>query len=500
MITPGMVIAGRYRIVKQLGEGGVGAVYLAQHVHTDERLALKVLHNEIAMDPSTIERFRTEARAPARIDSDHIVRVTDADVAAEIGGAPFLVMELLKGKDLSGEAESRGPMHPKEVVLFLRQAARALDKAHGLGIVHRDLKPENIFLTVREDGTPCVKLLDFGIAKLTGGAASSMGAQSKTKTGAVFGTPLYMAPEQARSQSHLIGPATDIWALGLIAVRLLLGADYWQAETISDLIVQIVVDPIPPPSQKGLQYGPAFDQWFLRCCHRDVTQRFRTAGDAITELAASLGIVEGPALVLEVTEILQKAHAQLGLPSNTMPGVPLPVSQSQGNAPRPVFASTPAVVTQQPAMSSTPMSGTAMGSTVLASSVPILPSSPSSPSLQPSQPKSQSGSKAPLIAAVAIFSLALLGAALFLGMRKPGREKTDATAATEGAPLVLPTPQTKTAVPADEPTAAPTATDSTTTETPPPTASSNALSGRGKSLSGTTKKKPNDVDLMSGRR
>src|SRR6185503_2887492 len=135
-------------------------------------------------------------------------------------------------------ADARKKLHPKEVVLYLRQAARALDKAHGLGIVHRDLKPENIFLTVREDGTPCVKLLDFGIAKLTGASASSMGAQSKTKTGAIFGTPLYMAPEQARAQTHLIGPHTDIWAIGLIACRLLLGADYWQAETISDLVVQ----------------------------------------------------------------------------------------------------------------------------------------------------------------------------------------------------------------------------------------------------------------------
>ena len=156
MIKPGMVIAGRYRIVKQLGEGGVGAVFLVQHVHTDERLALKVLHTQVAMDPSTIERFRTEARAPARIDSDHIVRVTDADVAQEIGGAPFLVMDFLRGRDLGGEVEVRHKLHPKEVVLYLRQTARALDKAHAIGIVHRDLKPENIFLTVREDGTPCI--------------------------------------------------------------------------------------------------------------------------------------------------------------------------------------------------------------------------------------------------------------------------------------------------------------------------------------------------------
>ena len=503
-IQPGLVIAGRYRIVKQLGEGGVGAVYLVQHVHTDERLALKVLHNETLSDPSTIERFRTEARAPARIDSDHIVRVTDADVAAEIGGAPFLVMEFLRGRDLAGEAEARGKFHPKEVVLYLRQAARALDKAHAIGIVHRDLKPENIFLTVREDGTPNVKLLDFGIAKLTGGAASSMGAYSKTKTGAVFGTPLYMAPEQARAQAHLIGPHTDVWALGLIAARLLLGFDYWQAETISDLVVQIVVDPIPPPSQKGSPFGPAFDAWFLRCCVRDGAQRYRTAGEAITELAAALGVVEGPALVLEVTEILQRAQATQGTSKNTVAGAPMPFVQSDPG-PRPIFASTPQ---PQNPMGMTPMGGApisaqaAMGATVLAASTAV-------PLTQTGSTQGNAGSKAPLFAALGVLLLGVVGAVVFFGARGGGEApKGEGAAAAEAAPLPLPTATAKAPVAADPPAIVePVATASAEPAAPPASSAkaavpaSTAASGRTKTApTATNKKKPNDDDLMSGRR
>jgi eukaryotic-like serine/threonine-protein kinase len=506
-IQPGLVIAGRYRIVKQLGEGGVGAVYLVQHVHTDERLALKVLHNETLSDPSTIERFRTEARAPARIDSDHIVRVTDADVAAEINGAPFLVMEFLRGRDLAGEAEARSKLHPKEVVLYLRQAARALDKAHAIGIVHRDLKPENIFLTVREDGTPNVKLLDFGIAKLTGGAANSMGAYSKTKTGAVFGTPLYMAPEQARAHAHLIGPHTDVWALGLVAARLLLGFDYWQAETISDLVVQIVVDPIPPPSQKGSPFGPAFDAWFLRCCSRDGAQRYRTAGEAITELASALGVVEGPALVLEVTEILQKSKAAEGAPKHTIAGAPMPLAQSDAGA-RPAFASTPH---PQNPMAVTPIGAApisaqaAMGATVLASSTAI-------PLQQTGGAPNTSGSKAPMFAGIGIVLLGVIGAVVFFGARSGGGEapKGDAAAAAEVAPLPLPTATAKAPVAADPPenvgAVEPVQPGMAASAEPeasakPAVPASTATSGRTKTApTVTTKKKPNDADLMSGRR
>src|SRR5580704_15655299 len=138
-LSAGTVLAGRYRVERALGRGGMGAVYLVRHVRTEERLALKLIHASIAGNPELVERFRREARAPAQIDSDHVVRVLDADVAPEIGGAPFLVMEFLRGRDLEHEIAARGRLPPEEVVSYLGQAARALDKAHRLGIVHREI-------------------------------------------------------------------------------------------------------------------------------------------------------------------------------------------------------------------------------------------------------------------------------------------------------------------------------------------------------------------------
>jgi len=296
-ITPGLIIAGRYRVIREIGRGAVGSVHLVQHVHTDEQFALKVLHDPAAASPEKIARFRVEARAPARIDSDHVVRITDADIAPELGGAPFFVMEYLRGRDLAAELDARGALPAPEVVLYMRQAARALDKAHALGIVHRDLKPENLILTEREDGVPVLKLVDFGIAKLTGDAATIAQMVTRTQTGRIFGTPLFMSPEQATGRASLVGHATDVWALGLVTNRLLTGRDHFESETVAELIGKIAYDTIRPPSEYGCDLGAAYDAWFLRCCHREIGKRFRSAGEAVTALAAALGIEEGDALV-----------------------------------------------------------------------------------------------------------------------------------------------------------------------------------------------------------
>ncbi|MDC0743777.1 serine/threonine protein kinase [Polyangium mundeleinium] len=296
-ITPGLVIAGRYSVIREIGRGAVGSVHLVQHVHTDEQFALKLLHDPAAASPEKIARFRVEARAPARIDSDHVVRITDADVAPELNGAPFFVMEYLRGRDLGAELDMRGPLPAPEVVLYMRQAARALDKAHALGIVHRDLKPENLILIERDDGVPCIKLVDFGIAKLTGDAATIAQIVSRTQTGRIFGTPLFMSPEQATGRVSLVGAATDVWALGLVANRLLTGRDHFESDTVAELIGKIAYDPIRPPSELGTVLGPAYDAWFLRCCHREIGKRFRSAGEAVTALAAALGVEEGDALI-----------------------------------------------------------------------------------------------------------------------------------------------------------------------------------------------------------
>jgi serine/threonine-protein kinase len=281
-LPEGTVLAARYRVERQLGQGGMGAVYLVRHVRTQERLALKVLHASLAADPKALERFRGEAQAPARIDSDQVARVVDADVAPELDGAPFLVMEYLRGRDLGQLLAERGRLTAPEVVDLLGQAARALDKAHALGIVHRDLKPENLFLAERDDHTTSLKVLDFGVAKL-------MAAGGGITTGQVLGTPLYMAPEQL-THNALVGPRTDVWAVGLIAFRLLTGRYYWSFTTLEELLTLVTTGPMPPPSAVGAALGAAFDAWFQRCCARPIDQRFVSIGEAVAALGQALGV------------------------------------------------------------------------------------------------------------------------------------------------------------------------------------------------------------------
>jgi len=321
-VPRGTIVSGRYRAERRLGAGGMGEVYLVQHVHTDERFAMKVLLSTIISDATALERFRREARTPARIDSEHVARVTDADVAPELKGAPFLVMEYLRGEDLDHHITERGPMTRRDVVSFLQQAARALDKAHALGIVHRDLKPENIFITKREDGSAHVKILDFGIAKFTSGATSDLINKTATSPGQIYGTPLYMAPEQAKGESKKISPQTDIWALGLIANRMLSAKDYWDAETLTALIAQVVYEPMQKPSQKGFDFGPKYDEWFIRCCDRDPEARFSTAGEAVFKLGQALGVIDAD------------ASFQPGLPSSVAAAPP--PSLRQATEPRPL--------------------------------------------------------------------------------------------------------------------------------------------------------------------
>jgi serine/threonine protein kinase len=280
-LEPNREIAGRYRIVRLIGRGGMGAVYEVEHLHTGQRLAMKVLtaHHHTA----AVERFKREARAASRIQSDHIVRVTDADVAPELDGSPFLVMDLLDGTDLE-HAAAGAPAMPETVVDWLRQVARGLGKAHDAGIIHRDLKPENLFLTRREDGAPLVKILDFGIAKLTEDGGTL------TQSDQFLGTPAYMAPEQADNRGGPVTAAADLYSLGLIAFRLLVGRTYWRPGSLAQLLAQVLTEKMVPASERGATLGPAFDAWLLRACDRDPGQRFASATEQVEALAGALGL------------------------------------------------------------------------------------------------------------------------------------------------------------------------------------------------------------------
>jgi len=275
----------------------MGAVYLVEHLGTGDRVALKLLHGNAAQDFESLERFKREARAPAKIQSENVVKVLDADTAPELGGAPFLVMELLTGLDLQKLVRERGRMPPDEVLRTLGQVARALDKAHAIGIVHRDLKPENLFLHHREDGTTVVKILDFGISRMANAAATS-GPLAMTQAGSVMGTPLYMAPEQAAGRVHLIGARTDVWSVGLIAIFLLTGEHYWQGTTIPDVLNKVLNHAVYAPSARWAFLTPSFDAWFARACAREQAHRFAS----VAELVAALGEALNPSAPLSLAD------------------------------------------------------------------------------------------------------------------------------------------------------------------------------------------------------
>ncbi len=254
-VEPGQILLGKYRIERVLGMGGMGVVVAATHVTLEERVAIKFLLPQALSNGEAVTRFLREARAAVRIKSEHVARVTD--VGQLENGAPYMIMEYLDGADLGSVGQKRGALAVEEAVEYVLQACEALAEAHALGIVHRDLKPANLFLVRRADGTPSVKVLDFGISKVTGMAASGSDL-GMTKTTTVMGSPLYMSPEQMAS-SRDVDARTDIWALGAILYELLSGTVPFQADTITQLCVMILQQPPPllrnvrPDAPEGLQ-------------------------------------------------------------------------------------------------------------------------------------------------------------------------------------------------------------------------------------------------------
>ncbi|MDI1478652.1 serine/threonine-protein kinase [Polyangium sp. y55x31] len=484
-LQPGLVIQSRYRIEKLIGRGGMGAVYAVRHVNTGEICALKLLHPSVANNPGAVERFRTEARAPVSIGSEHVVRVIDADVAPEIGGVPFIVMELLKGRDLGSELKQRGALPAGEVVVYLKQVARVLDKAHALGIVHRDLKPANLIVTQREDGTPLVKILDFGIAKLV----DQSDAKELTQDGAIFGTPWYMSPEQARGQASKVGPAADLWALGLIAYRLLTGKNYWSAEGMAALIGQILYEPMAPPSTMSPHLGPRFDAWFARACAREAEQRYTNAVEQIQALAQALQVnyaaqptnldMPNPADLSASAQVRQALQGvpMYGMsvagasipPGMAIPGTSVPAAGlSQAGMPLPPGVN-PAAVSQSGV---TAAQLAAMGMSQSGAPIPrvtIPPGTTGAPLYSTQAPAPASGK--PKLGAVVAgigLTLGLAGAAgLFFVLNGQGKQNptpaVQTTAAQTAAPPE-PTPPPVAPPPAPTPTTEPAATAAPTAE------------------------------------
>jgi eukaryotic-like serine/threonine-protein kinase len=284
-VREGETLAGKYCIERVLGAGGMGVVVAARHLQLDEHVAIKFLLPSMLANADAVARFVREARAAVKIRSEHVARVLD--VGTLDTGAPFIVMEYLEGGDLAEWLARRGPLPIEQAVDFVLQACVALADAHSLGIVHRDLKPANLFCARRTDGEIVIKVLDFGISKMTGPAGT--GPADPTKTSTVIGTPFYMSPEQMQSAKGVDARA-DLWALGVILFQLVTGAVPFTGESVPEIAIKVAT--MPPPSASALRRDlpPLLERVIGRCLEKDPSQRYSN----VAELAVALAPLAAP--------------------------------------------------------------------------------------------------------------------------------------------------------------------------------------------------------------
>jgi serine/threonine-protein kinase len=287
-LSTGDIIDGKYRIVRLIGEGGMGAVYEAENMRIHRKVAIKVLHSGVAQTGEAVSRFEREAQAAGRIGSEHIVEVLD------LGNLPsgdrYMVMEFMDGDSLSGRIRARGRLTPQEAYPILHQLLEALSAAHGAGIIHRDLKPDNVYLLKSRGGkADFVKLLDFGISKFNQMSGDS--GFSMTRTGAVMGTPYYMAPEQAKGSRDL-DHRVDLYAAGVILYESVTGEVPFNADTFNELLFKIVLEQARPVEQAVPGIDPNFAAIVNKSMAREPAARFQSAREfqsALEQWAAGAG-------------------------------------------------------------------------------------------------------------------------------------------------------------------------------------------------------------------
>ncbi len=473
-----MIVAERFRLNRMIGRGGMGSVWHATHLGLDTECAIKFIEGDFASLPEAHQRFEREAKAAAQLRSPHVVQIMDNGVWE---GRPYIAMELLDGEDLRKRL-SKGAMSPNEIASILTQVCRALTKAHSLGIVHRDLKPDNIFL-VRDDDREIAKVLDFGIAKRQDTVDGS-----NTRTGAMLGTPYYMSPEQAQGIKS-VDFRSDLWSLAVIAYQAIVGKLPFQSEALGDLLVKIIVHPIPVPSHVA-HVPPGFDAWFAKATQRDPNLRFQSAKDFADSLLLAIGasqltdVMDGRMLRAQIAAghtAAMGSGPQLPFGSTPQPGMPFGSTPQPGHKP---FGQTPAPSQQSgPGFQSSGGFSASHGNTGA-------PFTTTASGTHQAPPKSMTGVIIGGVAGVIVMFFIGIGAFMHFSAKDTGAAAsasatattppvttTAATAtatATTTAPIASAAPTATAATSADTTTIAAATAASTTTAAPPATRTAHA--------------------------
>jgi eukaryotic-like serine/threonine-protein kinase len=292
-VRTGDVLAGKYRVERVVGAGGMGLVVAARHLRLRERVAIKLLLPHAVSKAGAAERLVREARAVVRIASPHVARVLDVDVLPT--GEPFIVMEYVEGTTLADMLERGGPLPYPVAALYVLQACRALEHAHALGVVHRDIKPANLMVTLDAEGAPCVKILDFGISKI---AAEEM---TLTSTTALLGSPAYMSPEHLLS-AKTVDHRTDVWAIGVLLYKLVTGHKPFEADSLPLLCMRITTKEPARPRALDPSLPEGFEEIILRCLEKDRAARYQDMRSLALDLEPFAAVAREVSVVAPLPE------------------------------------------------------------------------------------------------------------------------------------------------------------------------------------------------------